>query len=70
MLKIIKIVVKLWVGDDDIKQKTQVITLKMTKIVLKTRITERRRTVIMTQSSTVDLRNRFIAVMTQKNLVK
>ena len=37
----------------------------MTKIVLKTRITERR-TVIMTQSSTVDLRNRFIAVMIQK----
>ena len=34
----------------------------MTKIVLKTKITERR-TVIMTQSSTVDLRNRFIAVM-------
>ena len=28
----------------------------MTKIVLKTKITERRRTVIMTQSSTVDLR--------------
>ena len=37
----------------------------MIKIVLKTRITERR-TVIMTQSSTVDLRNRFIAVMIQK----
>ena len=38
----------------------------MTKVVLKTRITGRRRTVIMTQSSTVDLRNRFIAVMIQK----
>ena len=37
----------------------------MTKIVLKTKITERR-TVIMTQDSTVDLRNRFIAVMIQK----
>ena len=37
----------------------------MTKIVLKTNIIERR-TVIMTQSSTVDLRNRFIAVMIQK----
>ena len=43
----------------------------MTKIVLKTRIRERR-TVIMTQSSTVDLRNGFIAVMIQKktNLIK
>ena len=40
--------------------------LKNDKIVLKTRITERRRTVIMTQSSTVDLRNRFIVVMIQK----
>ena len=38
----------------------------MKKIVLKTRIIERRRTVIMRQSSTVDLRNRFIAVMIQK----
>ena len=37
----------------------------MTKIVLKTRITDRR-TVIMMQSSTVDLRNRFVAVMIQK----
>ena len=57
-------------GDDDMEQKNTrkeiVITLKMTKIVLKMRITERRRTVIMTQSSTVDLRNRFIAVMIQK----
>ena len=42
----------------------------MTKIVLKTKIIERRRTVIMTQSSTIDLRNRFIAVMIEKNLVK
>ena len=42
----------------------------MTQIVLKTRITERRRTVIMTQSLTVDLRNRFIAVMIQKKLGK
>ena len=44
MLKIIKIVVKLWVGDDDLEQKTQVVISKMRKIVLKTR-----RTVIMTQ---------------------
>ena len=49
MLKIIKIVVKLWVGDDDLEQKTQVVISKMRKIVLKTRITEKRRTVIMTQ---------------------
>ena len=66
MSKISKIVVKLWVSDDDLEQKTQVVISKMRKIVLKTRITERR-TVIMTQSSTVDLRNRFIAVMIQKN---
>ena len=38
---------------------------KITKIVLKTKITERK-IVIMTQNSTVDLRNRFIAVMIQK----
>ena len=52
------------------KKKTQekkiVITIKMIKIVLKTKITERRRTVIMTQTAAVDLRNRFIAVMIQK----
>ena len=65
MLKIIKIVVKLWVGDDDLVQKTQGVISKMRKMVLKTRITERR-TVITTQSSTVDLRNRFIVVMIQK----
>ena len=39
--------------------------LKNDKVVLKTRI-RKRRTVIMKQSSTVDLRNRFITVMTQK----
>ena len=42
----------------------------MTKIVLKTRITERRKTDYhakrKSQSSTVDLRNRFIVVMMQK----
>ena len=42
----------------------------MTKIVLKTRITERIRTVIMTQSSTVDLRNSFIVVTIQKKKKK
>ena len=61
---------KLWVGDDDMEQKTQENNQKMTKIGLKTKITERRRTVILTQSSTVDLRYRFIAVMIQTNLVK
>ena len=41
----------------------------MTKIVFKTRITERR-IVIMTQNSTVGLRNKFIAVMIQKKIGK
>ena len=40
--------------------------LKNDKVVLKTRITKRRRAVIIKQSSTVDLRNRFITVMIQK----
>ena len=39
--------------------------IKKDKDSVETRITERR-IVIMTQSSTVDLRNRFIAVMIQK----
>ena len=48
MSKISKIVVKLWVGNGDMEQKTQVVISKMRKLVLKTRIAERR-TVIMTQ---------------------
>ena len=56
-----KIVLKLWVDDDDMEEKTQ----ENNKDSVETRITERR-IVIMTQNSTVDLRNRFIAVMIQK----
>ena len=62
--KISKIVLKLWVGDDDMEEKHKKI-IKNDKDSVETRITERR-IVIMTQNSTVDLRNRFIAVMIQK----
>ena len=55
---------KLWVGDDDMEEKTQE-NIKNDKDSVETRITEKR-IVIMTQNSTVDLKNRLIAVMIQK----